>query len=278
MNYTVQQYLLAVLLWQACHFFEAQYLMKDTISFYEWPAVAKSRNDQKARPTRHNAISQRHVLHLPLAHNICQPCDPYKGPGSHSIIGLPARSTHPMTPQKRHSGRSFGKSSSLSIEWSTPPPSPTTQRLAERFRLPDGTTAHRVPAPCHLHDRTIPFNDNGNPGILVKDILNGGCVQDSPEHDFKAGSLKIVFQWPGYDSSDILHARHITVNPNTIQELAVALCSALHKFYLCASKIRPSVESVPWALFSRVRLGDIMLTSIYWDAGVWVPEFYVLRK
>ncbi|KAG1849920.1 hypothetical protein DFJ58DRAFT_794406, partial [Suillus subalutaceus] len=106
----------------------------------------------------------------------------------------------------------------------------------------------------------------------------GGHVQDSPERDFKAGSLKIVFQWPGYDFSDVLHARHITINPNTKQELVTALCTALHKFYLSASKITPSVESGSWALSSRVRLGDIMLTSIHFDAGVWFPQFYVLRK
>lgn len=36
-------------------------------------------------------------------------------------------------------------------------------------------------------------------------------------------------QWPGYDSLDI------TINSNTKQELAVALCTALHKFYSLAS-------------------------------------------
>ncbi|KAG1727822.1 hypothetical protein EDB19DRAFT_175019 [Suillus lakei] len=182
-----------------------------------------------------------------------------------------------MAPQKRHSSQSSRGSSSSSIEWSTPPPSPTKERLPDRFTRPDGTTAHRVPTPSHPHHRTIPFYDNGYPGVSVKDIMNGGCVQDIPEPDFKAGRIKIFLQWPGYDSSDILHAGHSTVNPNTTQELAVVLCNALYKFYLCASRIPPSVES-PWALFSRVHLGDIMLTSIHLDAGVWIPEFYVLRK
>lgn len=187
------------------------------------------------------------------------------------IIVSPARSSHSMAPQKRHSGQSSGGSSSSSIRCSTPPPSPTKQRSAECYTLRDGTMAYRVPAPHHSHDRTIPFSDGG-PGISIKNILNGGSIQDSPKLDFKAGSRKIVLQWPGYDPLDI------TINSNTKQELAVALCTALHKFYSWASKIQPAVESVPWALFSRVRLGDIMLTSIHWNAGVWVPEFYVLRK
>lgn len=183
---------------------------------------------------------------------------------------LPASSTHSMAPQKRNSGQSSGGSSSSSIRWSTPPPSRTKQCLAEYFTLSDGTTAYRVPAPRRSHDRTIPFSDG--PGISIKNILNGGSIQDSPELDFKAGSRKIVLQWPGYDSLDI------TINSNTKQELAAALCTALHKFYSLASKIQPAVESVPWALFSRVHLGDIMLKSLHWNAGVWVPEFYVLRK
>ncbi|KAG2359157.1 hypothetical protein BDR07DRAFT_1415829 [Suillus spraguei] len=182
-----------------------------------------------------------------------------------------------MAPQKGHSGQSFCGSLSSSVEPSTPSRT-TKQGLAERFTLPDGTIAHRVPVPCNSRRRTIPFSDNGNPGVSIKNILNGGCVQGSSEPDFKAGSLKIVFQWPGYDSSDILHAGHITVKPDTKQELAVALCTAFHKFYLCASKILPSAESVPWGLSSKVYLGDIMLTCIRLDTGVWVPEFYVLRK
>ncbi|KAG2066920.1 hypothetical protein BDR04DRAFT_897183 [Suillus decipiens] len=181
-----------------------------------------------------------------------------------------------MAPQKRHSGQSFCGSSSSSVERSSPPLSPTTKRgLSERFRLPDGTIAHRVPVPCHSRRPMILFSDKGNPGVSIKNILNGGCVQGSSEPDFKAGSLKIVLQWPGYD---ILHAGHITVKPDTKQELAVALCTAFYKFYSCASKILPSVESVPWALSSKVHLGDIMLTCIRLDTGVWVPEFYVLRK
>ncbi|KAG1725546.1 hypothetical protein EDD22DRAFT_961609 [Suillus occidentalis] len=175
-----------------------------------------------------------------------------------------------MAPQKRNSGQSSGGSSSSSIRCNTPPPSRTKQCLAEHLTLPDGTTAHRVPVPRHSHDRMIPFSDG--PGISIKDILKGGSIQDSPEFDFQTGSRKIVLQWPGYDSLDI------TINSNTKQELAVALCTALHKFYSLASKIQPAVESVPWALFSRVHLGDIMLKSIHWNAGVWVPEFYVLRK
>ncbi|KIK33418.1 hypothetical protein CY34DRAFT_711587 [Suillus luteus UH-Slu-Lm8-n1] len=140
---------------------------------------------------------------------------------------LPARSTHSMAPQKRNSSQSSGGSSSSSIRWSTTPPSRTKQCLAEYLTLPDGTTAYRVPAPRHSHDRTIPFSDG--PGISIKDILKGGSIQDSPEFDFKAGSRKIVLQWPGYDSLDI------TINSNTKQELAVALCTALHKFYSLAS-------------------------------------------
>lgn len=162
-----------------------------------------------------------------------------------------------MAPQKRHSGQSFCGSSSSSVERSSPPLSPTTKRgLSERFRLPDGTIAHRVPVPCHSRRPMILFSDKGNPGVSIKNILN-------------------VLQWPGYD---ILHAGHITVKPDTKQELAVALCTAFYKFYSCASKILPSVESVPWALSSKVHLGDIMLTCIRLDTGVWVPEFYVLRK
>lgn len=183
-----------------------------------------------------------------------------------------------MAPQKRkHSGQSFGQSSSSSVRRNTPPPSPTTkQRPTKRLTLSNGTTADRVPAPCHSCDRMIPFSDNGSPGVSVKNILNGGCVQDSPEHGFKAGPHKVVMQWPGYDSSD---RRHITVNPKTKQELVVALCTALHKFYSSVSKMTPSVESDPWTFCSRVRLGDILLTSIHLDAaGVWLPEFYVLRK
>jgi hypothetical protein len=65
---------------------------------------------------------------------------------------------------------------------------------AERLTLPDGKTAHRVPAPCNSRNPTIPFYDNGTPGVSVKNVLKGGCVQDSPEPDFKAGSLKVVFQ------------------------------------------------------------------------------------
>lgn len=191
---------------------------------------------------------------------------------------LPIHLTHPTVLQKRYSSQSSGESSSSSVEWSTPPPSPTKQCSAEHLTLPNGTTAHRVPAPCHSHHRTIPFYDNGNPGVSVGNVLSGGCVQDSPEPDFKAGSLKIVFQWPSYDPSDVHPASHITINPNTKRELVTALCSALHKFYFSVAKIPPSVKSCPWALFSRVRLGDIMLTSIRFEAGVWIPEFYVLRR
>lgn len=187
-----------------------------------------------------------------------------------------------MAPQKRRSGQSFGESSSSSIKRSTPPSSPTKQRSTERFTLPDGSTAHRVPAPSpspsHSCHHTILFYDNGNPGVSVKNVLNGECVQDNPELDFKAGFLKIVFQWPGYDSSDVHTSRHITVNPNTRQELAVALCTALHNFYLSVSKISPSVEFGPWALCSRVRLRNIMLMSLHSNAGMWFPEFYVLRR
>ncbi|KAG2147432.1 uncharacterized protein EDB93DRAFT_1147226 [Suillus bovinus] len=195
-----------------------------------------------------------------------------------STIALSARPTHPMAPRKKHSGQSFGESSSSSVERSTPPPSPTKRSVTKRITLSDGKTADRVPIPCRSDDPTILFSDNGNPGMSVSNVLNGGHVQDVPEPDFKAGPLTIVLQWPGYDSSEILHDRHITINPNTKQELAVALCTALYKFYTCASKILPSVESVPWALSSRVLLKDIMLMSIHFDAGVWVPEFYVLKK
>ncbi|KAG1901381.1 uncharacterized protein F5891DRAFT_253517 [Suillus fuscotomentosus] len=181
-----------------------------------------------------------------------------------------------MLPRKRHSGQSFGQSSSSSAGRSTPPPSPTAkQRPTKRLTLSNGTTADRVPAPGHSCDHIIPFSDNGNPGVSVGNILNGRCVLDSPEPSFKAGPHKVALQWPGYDDSD---PRHITVNPNTKQELAVAVCTAMHKFYSSASKMTPSVKSDPWTLCSRVRLKDILLTSIHLDAaGVWLPEFYVLR-
>jgi hypothetical protein len=137
-----------------------------------------------------------------------------------------------MAPQKRYSGESFGESSCSSVKRSTPPPSPTTKQCSvERLTLPDGKTAHRVPAPCNSRNPTIPFYDNGTPGVSVKNVLGGGCVQDSPEPDFKAGSLKVVFQWPGYDYPNVPHPRPITINPNTKQELTVTVCTALHKFY-----------------------------------------------
>ncbi|KAG1824235.1 hypothetical protein EV424DRAFT_1395875 [Suillus variegatus] len=181
-----------------------------------------------------------------------------------------------MLPHKRHSGQSFGQSSSSSAGRSTTPPSPTTkQRPTKRLTLSNGTTADRVPAPSHSCHRTIPFSDNGNLGVSVGNILNGRRVLDSPEPGFKAGPHKVALQWPGYDAED---RRHITVNPNTKQELAVAVCTAMHKFYSSASKMTPSVKSDPWTLCSRVRLKDILLTSIHLDAaGVWLPEFYVLR-
>jgi len=184
-----------------------------------------------------------------------------------------------MAPQKRHTGQSFGQCSSScdsSVGRSTLLASPTTkQRPTKRLTLSNGTTADRVPAPSHSCHRTIPFSDNGNPGVSLKNILNGGCVQNSPEPGFKAGPHKVALQWPGYDAED---RRHITVNPNTKQELAVAVCTAMHKFYSSASKMTPSVKSHPWTLCSRVRLKDILLTSIHLDAaGVWLPESYVLR-
>jgi hypothetical protein len=132
------------------------------------------------------------------------------------------------------------------MRWSTPPPSPTKQRLpAKRLTLPDGTTADRVPNSCLPHDHTISFSDGG-PGISIKSILKGGSIQNSPQLDLKAGPRKIVIQvhsmrfliqsrpnfliqWPGYDPLVI------TVHSNTRQELAVAVCSALHKFYSWAS-------------------------------------------
>ncbi|KAG2125617.1 major facilitator superfamily domain-containing protein [Suillus cothurnatus] len=165
---------------------------------------------------------------------------------------------------------------------------------AERLTLPDGQTAHRVPAPCNPLNPTIPFYDNGTPGVSVKNSLKGGCVQGSPEPDFKAGSLKVVFQWPGYDSPNVPHPRHITITSNTKQELTVTGCTELHKFYSSlvvgntlknqlwseltkSQKMTPSAASRQWAFSSRVRLGDIILMSLHFDAGVWVPEFYVRR-
>jgi hypothetical protein len=183
-----------------------------------------------------------------------------------------------MAPQKRYTGESFGESSSSSVKRSTPPPSPATKQCsAERLTLPDGKTAHRVPAPCNSRNPTIPFYDNGTPGVSVKNVLKGGCIQDSPEPDFKAGSLKVVFQWPGYDPPHAPHPRPITINPNTKQELTVTVCTALHKFYSSLVKMTPSAASRQWAFSSRVRLGDIILMSLHFDAGVWVPEFYVRR-
>jgi hypothetical protein len=39
----------------------------------------------------------------------------------------------------------------------------------------------------------------------------------------------------------------------------------------------PSVEAVAWARFSQISLKDIVLAFIHFDAGVWVPDFYILR-
>lgn len=148
--------------------------------------------------------------------------------------------------------------------------------MPEHLKLADGRRAERVPCPRRSCNRAIAFYYNGRPGVLVNDILRGKLVQDSQE-TVMIGSITVFLQWPGYDSPDIRDVGSVTVNSKTIQDLAVKLCSAFHSFYTRASEISPSVEAVAWAHFSQISLKDIVLASIHLDAGVWVPDFYILR-
>lgn len=101
-------------------------------------------------------------------------------------------------------------------------------------------------------------------------------------------------QWPCYASGEIRNSGQVKVYPKTKQDLAVGLCNALYSFYKCASvrltpdnpflsksiklqKMPPSVGADAWAFLYQVKIKDIVLASINFDAGVWVPEFYVLQ-
>lgn len=179
-----------------------------------------------------------------------------------------------MTFRKRPSRCSSGGSSLAGLGRDTS--FPTDECSPEHLELADGRRAKRVPCSRRSCDRTIVFYHNGCPGVLVNDILRGKLVQDSQE-TVMVGPTTVMLQWPGYDSPDIRDVGRITVNSKTIQDLAVKLCSALHYFYKRASEIPPSVEAVAWARFSKICLKDIVLASIHFDAGVWVPDFYILR-
>ncbi|OJA19524.1 hypothetical protein AZE42_03202 [Rhizopogon vesiculosus] len=180
----------------------------------------------------------------------------------------------PKMPSRRSSTQSELDSG---VGRSTSAPPAVKECFPECIQLADGRIAERVLCPRRSWNRVIQFHYNGHPGIPVGDVFHGKQVQDSQETVGMAGLSTISLQWPGYDSPEMCDVGRVTVSSKTIQDLAVELCTALHSFYTRASKITPSVEDVPWALFSQVSLKDIVLASIHFDAGVWVPNFYVLR-
>jgi hypothetical protein len=61
-----------------------------------------------------------------------------------------------------------------------------------------------------------------------------------------------------------------------VQQCVFSLITSSILELMQLQKITPS-EAVSWALFDKINLKDIVLASISLDAGVWIPEFYVLR-
>jgi hypothetical protein len=79
-----------------------------------------------------------------------------------------------------------------------------------------------------------------------------------------------------YKISQLNYAVHF-ITFTCVHQCVYPLYNSLLSELTKPQEIAPSVEAVAWARFSQISLKDIVLASIHFDAGVWVPDFYILQ-